>query len=586
MGDEFIPIAFFRCASKVDAHMNFDAKAQQPIREYLKDPANSLNQRNLGALYWSIIQETLGKIIRENKGGPEEFLKKESDFVNFGLVPEVLEDAEQISRQIREGGAAYPHIKIDCAADWLTTTYERIRENDRRELLENDIRLADRQKHRCEKEIAQLQQSRRETFMDELASTADASTADLIDSLEAIDELAMGIMRSRRSIAKGQFFSVQERRDLVARENKLRDMTGRYDALMTRIKVDEKKKELKSIAEQLTEQFTKFLETEDSVAKMEKEIQEIQQKQQNISLIEVEARLNTEIEYIRDLVLLCARRLKGTSIAILRPKEPFFTFKELQNCLDNIMQFDPKIFRNDRANFFGKPSLLLIPGNGNALYDWKNNRFLVPLTPPGGNFMASIATAIIEYRLDVDEDKIIVTSYSKLPHLKKVRSILQIKGSLIKDYLTWMTSEARGYKLLPKETRQWFEHEIAPSKNDIYCPPELQQFNLTQEQFKQLFAEVEQRVGSQIDKADKSDLWRASILNYQQGKFERAWECIKAFIDKDSKHWFGLFNMGMIAMKVTRKTEAAKAFNDFCGINPQSWWTNIVRDHLRRMTMS
>jgi hypothetical protein len=565
--------------------MPLPGKYQQTISDYLRDSANPTAIRNLGSLYWTVMLDTVGQQIRDT-GDFQQFLREQASFINFGVIEDVIEDAETVCEQIQSAGVGYPHLKIELVTDWLDASLARIKENDRRQLLTRDIQIAENQKKRCDKEIISLQQSRRALFMDEMASSADDATADLIDRLVTIDDMAMSVMKTRRSIAKGTFFSVQERRDLVARETKLRDETARSDGLLSRVNSEEKRAEIRSIAHQLQELFAKLLESEDHIVRMEKEIDNIQQKQQKISLVEVESRMLREIEYVRDLVMLCARRLKMSSCSVVRPKEPCFTLKELHQCLDHILQFDPKIFRNDRVNFFGKPSLLLIPGNGNALYDWKNNRFLVPLMPPAGGFMGSIATAIIEYRLDVDEEKNLVNSYSKLPHLKKVRSIIQIKNTLIKDYLTWMTGEARGYKLLPRETRMWFEHEIAPSKNEIYCPPDLQQFMLSADEFKTALQNIESRLAPKLEESPKEDLWRAAILNYQQGKFERAFECIKTFVGKDEKDAFGQYNLGVVAMKVSRKQEAAKAFNDFAALQPQSWWTNVVRDHLRRLAMA
>jgi len=255
----------------------------------------------------------------------------------------------------------------------------------------------------------------------------------------------------------------------------------------------------------------------------------------------------------------------------------------LNECLDRIIEFDPLLFKNDRVAIFGKPGVLIVPGNGNSLYDWKNNRLLVPLVPPGGNFMASIATGMIEYRLDVDEDKRMLNSYNQIPAHKKIRSMFQLRNNLMKDYVIWMTSEYKGYRILEKEKKDWFEHEIAPPKMDIFTPFEYQQFNITSSEFKKLMDSLDIKLSGDLSKCKNDELWSGSIVFYQQGKFQRAMEMLNALIQKDPENLMAYYNCGHIAMKCMNKSQAINSFTEYCNRNPQSWWTRVAREHLRRL---
>jgi tetratricopeptide (TPR) repeat protein len=224
-----------------------------------------------------------------------------------------------------------------------------------------------------------------------------------------------------------------------------------------------------------------------------------------------------------------------------------------------------------------------VPGNGHGLYDWKNNRFVIPLTPATGNFMTSVAAAIIEYRLDVDDDKKLLTSYQKLPAYKTVRSMMALRSSLTKDYIKWMTSEYQGFKVLDKDARNWFEHEIAPSRNDIYCPPEYQPFELSSDQFQALLKTIESKLTADNSPQSGEDLWAASILNYQQGEFKKSLHYINDLLSLNPNHIFSYYNQGIIAMKIPQKQMAIKGFNEFIKRKPQSWWASVARDHARRL---
>jgi tetratricopeptide (TPR) repeat protein len=246
------------------------------------------------------------------------------------------------------------------------------------------------------------------------------------------------------------------------------------------------------------------------------------------------------------------------------------------------MEFDPKVFQNERTVHFGKPGVLLVPGNGNALYDWKHNQIVVPLVPYQKNFMASIASGIIEYRFDTDEDKKLLHSFNLLPENKNIKSVVQLKTKLIKEYTIWMTSEYTGFRVLSTLSKKWFEREIAPDRTAIFTPFHYQPFELPAAEFQKL---VEKARGEAQDRksAPPDALWTASILEYQVGNFEKAYECCSELTKRDPERVFAWYNLGHIAAKVMRKSEAIEAFNQFIRRRSQSWWTAVAYDQVRQL---
>ena len=146
---------------------------------------------------------------------------------------------------------------------------------------------------------------------------------------------------------------------------------------------------------QLETAINKLAEIEQTIERLKSEVLEINKMQEELSPSELEYKVEHELEYFRDLVKLSTRRLHLESNPLVRPDDKFFTFEILKDCLDRVVEFDPLIFKNDRVAIFDRPEILLVPGSGNSLYDWKNNRIMVPIVPPGGNFLASIAAGII-----------------------------------------------------------------------------------------------------------------------------------------------------------------------------------------------
>jgi tetratricopeptide (TPR) repeat protein len=562
--------------------MKFDTAATQTIRAYLDDPTDSRALYGLGSLYWNLLISTIGQIIHD-EGDIHEFLRTEKDFINAGIVETILEDADDIRSQIASGTVAYRYLKVRTVTDWLKDTFHKITAGDKKELLERDIKNLKIEQKKIDKEIASLQQARKELLQKTLGDADDKNVISQINGLVNTDYLTFQNLQTKKEIAKGTFFSVENRREFVAQTNLLQKENEKKDVLFSKVKSSEDKAALRKYNSRINELFDKSITCADTVVKKENEIDTIERDQSVLSPLEVENRVRAELEYLRDMMKLSAKRLHMESCPILRPRQKFFIIKELTACMDRILEFDPRVFYNERVPIFGKPSILLAPGNGYGLYDWKNNRLIIPVSPPTGDFMASIATAIIEYRLDVDDDKNLLTSYQKLPQYKAIRSMVALRANLTRDYIKWMTSEYQGFKVLEKEVRNWFEHEIAPSKIDIYCPPEYQQFELSTEQFQKLLKKIESKLEKESASPSHNDLWAASILNYQQGNFKKSLQYINDLISVDPNHIFSYYNLGIIAMKIPQKQMAIKGFNEFIARRPQSWWAAIARDHARRL---
>jgi hypothetical protein len=567
--------------------MRWSDEAQETISRYLEDPANPSAQRDLGSMYWRVLAAGLGEQIRTNADW-EGYINENKEFIDFGFVPEIRESLGE--------GAVAPAGTKDCAlqvqymSDWLKMVIERMRGNFREETLRGDIRTTEIQAKRLTGDLAGMQESRRDMLLQQLSSAEggrlDDTTRAQISELTKTDEMTLNMMRARREVSRGAKLSIADRQKMVHKEMEFQKVQARGEALLSRVQGEAFKSELRNTVRQINEIFTQRVAQEEKIARLEAEIASIHEQRETMPAGEQENRITAEIEYVRDLIRLSAKRLRVQSCSILRPEELYFGLAQVRECLDVIFEFDPKILRNDRVSFMGKPSVLIIPGNGSALYDWKNNCFVVPLAPPGGKFMESIVAAIIEYRLDVDEEKNLLHAYCKLPHLKAVRSVIQIKANFAKDYTMWLMSESKGYKVMNKDTRAWFEHMIAPSKNEIYCPPQYQEFAMSQAEFKKLVTETEERLSNiSLTEAPPSDLWAASIFSYQLAKYERSLECIKAYVQMSPQVPFGHYNLAQISLKAGNKSDAAVGFAEFAKQNPRSWWASVAQDYLRKLVV-
>ncbi len=561
-----------------------DLELLNAIKDKSADPAKL---RDAGTLYWNAIEQGVGDCLRK-KSDIAAFCDKDRDFIDFGISAHVLDRPVEIRKKITDNVPKESFLSVLYFSDWIKQLYAKIIQGDKKELLEKEISFTNIQISRLEKEILELQQQRKDALLAEQAkTTATRQTIDQksgIDILEQYDTLLRQNLKFKKAVSKGTFFSVTDKRKHCERENTLSALKAKAESFLESYQPKDRAT-VKGFSTQIADDFGKITDFDDNVAKMQAEIGELIKKKESISAIETDARIRQEIDYIHDLVKLAAKRLHTENCPIIRPDESFFTASILHDCLNRIMEFDPQVFHNDRVAIFGKPSVLLIPGNGNTLYDWKNNLIIVPILPFGGNFMASIATGLIEYRIDTDEDKRLTSSYNQLPQYVNVRSIFQLRANLTKDYITWMVSEFKGYKNLAKEVRKWFEHEIAPSKNDIYIPPQYHSFVMAADEFSKNLDSCETRLSSGLATAAENDLWVGSILHYMRGNFDRSIELLKTLIVKNPKHEKAFYNLGYICMKLMYKQDALHAFTEYTKLNPQSWYSGVVMDFTRKLSV-
>lgn len=533
--------------------------------------------------FWEMIIDSIIEIIRAEKD-LDAFLKEEQILINFGITPELCPDPQSMVQSITGYPAEKMPIQIRTLTDMISNLVCKILKGDKEELLNKKITLSQIGMRKAEQEIISLQQQRKSLLQSLLEKVPSAQQhLKFLNVLDEIDTMHLESLRFKRTISNGAFLTVEQKRVHVDREKRLQKENQWYNSLLSLIKDRDCITDIKKATDQIAQLCNTQLDYEFSIEKANEELEKIKKQHQEISPLEIINKVQKELERIRDLVRLAARRLHCDSVPLLNSSSKFFTFEQISECFGRILEFDPKIFQNDRVTIFGTPHVLLVPGSGNALYDWENNCLIVPLTVPGGNSMASIANGVIEYRLDVDESRILLTSYNQLPDNKGIRSSTVLKTQLIKDYITWMTSEYKGFRVLKKDAKQWFEHEIAPVKNEIYTPPSYQIFSLSKEEYHEMLADAEEKLKNGLESCSDQDLWVSSILYYQKGEMQKALEMLQMIVSRKKPFPMVFYNIGQIASKLNLRQVAREGFTEYIKSNPQSWWAKNSQERLSKI---
>ncbi len=563
--------------------MKYTEKFSDLLSKAQQNSEGVVTVENIYSPFWEMIIGAVCEIIR-NGGDLDGFLKQERLLIDLGITPELCPDPQNSASAITGCQSEDIPVQILTVSGWISSLVCKILKGDKEELLLKKIEMSKIGIRKTEQEIKTQQQEKKDLLQSLLErSSSGGQQIKFLDLLDEIDSMTLESMRVKKTISNGAFLTVDQKRSHVEREKRLQKEMQWYNSLLGSIKERESILEVKKTSDRIVANFSMLLEYEQTIEKSNEEIQKIKKQHQEISPLEIQSKVQKELEKIRDLVRLSARRCHCECNPLISENGKYLTFQTICECFNRILEFDPKIFHNDRVAIFGKPQVLLVPGSGNALYDWENNFLIVPLNVQGSNAMTSIAAGIIEYRLDVDESRYLLTTYNQLAENKNIRSSTALKGQLIKDYITWMTSEYKGYRILKKEIKQWFEHEIAPSKNEIYTPASYQIFNLNKEEYQKQLLELENKIKENIEGCTDQELWISSILFYQRGDLSEALRFLQLITERNQASPMVYYNIGQIAAKLNMRQLAQNGFTEYIKRNPQSWWAKNAQERMGRL---
>jgi hypothetical protein len=540
--------------------------------------------------FWSMLIENICNEIHSS-GTIDTILKQCTCFLNYGICKEIFTDTNEITATIEDTQIKNSPLPIVTFSHWINDQANKIRQLDKKDALVKELRTNQILLSKYNRELQGIR-NQRNARIQELAEHSQSPNIKndlqkITNDLSTIDTLQTDCLRIRKALSKGTFYTVEQKRENAARENQLTKALDQVKSFIDCYPSGDLVTEIRHAISSTADQIQKMIDLELVIEKNQADIETVQKALAEFSLIEFENKVREDLEHIRDMTRLSSKRMHLDNCPVLTDNKKFFTYSKIIECLNRILEFDPLLFKNDRVTIVGKPQILIVPGSGNAVYDWKNNLILIPLQYTTENPMISISSGMIEYRLDTDEEKQMLNSYNELPEYKTIRSTIQLKSQLTKDYTTWMTQEYLGYRVLPKSVKEWFEHDIGPNKNEIFVPHAYQTYNFSSTDFNKLLKSTDEKICiCTIDNASSDDLWVGSILWYHQGNVQRSYDLLHALCSRNVDIPMAYYNYALVASKVFQKANAIKAYTEFMNRVPQCWWTRVAGDHLRALQSS
>ncbi|MEW6041867.1 MAG: hypothetical protein AB1633_10125, partial [Elusimicrobiota bacterium] len=477
-------------------------KLESAVKSFIDNPSDSRVKQQLNTCFWDMI---FSIVHGELEKGHEEVLEFDNSryLFDYGFVAsELLENGEKDFKEIFESEKPVADENIICFSQWVALQYKRIINFNKREQYKQDILIMQQEASRKRKDIEKLC-NERETFFSETIQNLlnEKHTFSLqvfnqymsrFEKIKILDSLYWEISVIQNSIREGKFLDVNKKREFVSKKKEYDRNFSAFDNFITELRNQADIQHMRELCESVNILIDEIIASESKEQKLKKELESLNNEWLTLSPMEIKSRVDEMLDYFKGLMILSSKRVRATPFSVLTGKFRPTMKWQIKELLNRIEEYDPKVFRNERVSYMGPPKIVVIPGYGNGIYDWKNNAMLIP-SIPYSKLEDSLYMAIVEYKLDMDEDKLLLTSYNKIEDYKGIRSFFALKERFAKDYAIYMAFETRGYKVLEKSVRDWFLHEIAPSRNEIKLPMKYDFSVSTREVFDKMKLELKQR---------------------------------------------------------------------------------------------
>jgi hypothetical protein len=438
------------------------------LEAFRKDPGNRDNLAKLNSLYWDLIIARVLKKLPSVKDNQLQFDDKDLEIINFGLLDsKFLPENTNVINQISEdksfdAGEEFP-IQFIYLSNLLQDVFKDAFGYNKLLILEEERKQNYNLVAVCQDRIKALVKGR----ADLAASFPGGQGAAQL--VQKYDMLIRGMAVLDRKMKAGRSISNEERAKIGQAKNVKTQLNTQIGNFLTALKgrvSDDQISQFRNLGEELEKKALDDLALQEQAAKGDEAVKLHNDWMKSITIKQRETTYKNEMIRIKKFVQMMAKKAQIDPTAVLVNVRDIATRKRVKSAIDLFLRddVDPEIFdpKLTRIKQLGVPKLMLVPGSGNAVYDWEKHLFMVPLIPPR-TLEESIANTFVEFHWDMDEDKSMRESYGQLKIYSKL-SITKLKTQLCKDYIIWATQESKGWKKLDKEVRPWFQVKIGKQK--------------------------------------------------------------------------------------------------------------------------
>jgi tetratricopeptide (TPR) repeat protein len=531
--------------------------------------------------YWDYVPQMIATALHA-KNDINVYLKQYRGLVDFGIAPQQLSN---IKGEFPVISSDINGVAIEFISDWIKTSIEGItRKTERDTLLKSKFRVGD-EIDDVDAHIRKIQGERRaliKHLIDFSEETAKAHRS-VVTALPLVDKIRYDTILKNDAVSRGRYLTVDERRAFVTERKWLAQQDRRIEAMLSLIDDRDERTSLDNLFSSVQQLINEKVILDSKVNRMGGELISLDKEISLIPVSKIVGRIAEKVIRLKTLVSSEVERGGGETGLFRAANEDVLNIMELYEAFRRIAEFDRDMFLNTQAVRFGRPTILLVPGKGDGIYDYRDNLFIIPMIP-NFNIGESISSAVIGYRLHNDLEKKLLRSYGGLRVNHDISAGYLMKCKLAKSYSKWTTVEYEGFRVLDKSERKWFNSHCAPQVGDFYYPMELTKGGMAGDKYAFFVKNI--RMELAMEGATAETYWYASIINCQQGRYEKAVGQLKRVLDMTSSYIYASLNLGLLYLKLENEDLAKGALAHFVELNPQSWWARVAQEYIKEIEFS
>ncbi|MGM0443061.1 MAG: tetratricopeptide repeat protein [Fibrobacterota bacterium] len=529
--------------------------------------------------YWDFISNLIDSAISKDKGNIRGFISKYRVLIDFAIAPQQIKSVTS-SPYLDPGTLkSMKGLRFFYVSDWISEIIDILTMVDeKKEVLEKLKHL-----NQALSEIDQKIRDRQQERYNFLVRVIDTDTEDsqhyrrVIMALPRIDDVRYTAIYKNDKAANGVYFNVDNKKIFAGERIWVLKQDRRIEEMMRRIEDRRDRLTARKHFEIISALLIDKLRIERAVDRLRKKLMDISLEVDSISSEMLSATVQGNI---RRLMGLFEREveLSGGSVGFFYNfDENFVSLKKIYAIYRQILEFIQHAFDNKYVIKMGAPRILVIPGNGNGFYDFRENYFVLPLSPVS-DIETSIAYSISSYMRHYDYSNTLINDFNALfsneAKLKSHKAVERFNSYLVK----WLFSEYKGFRVFDKDVRRFFQKYFAPPKDAVFVPlPLLKGVQSPQDEN---FFIKNIKVDVNLGDPSMENLWYISILEYRRGRLKKSRNYLKKLVKNTSDYIFAYYNLAVISLQLNEKSAARRNFETFLSFNHQCWWTIQGRKYL------
>jgi len=528
----------------------------------------------LHSAYWQVLINTIPAFITEKSKERFSLPENFTGWVNFGMVsPDICPDCVELTALNdvipEENQHIYDEYKVVYFDTWLQLMHTRNINYDQKIRLARRLQKAQDDLDGYPDRLASAFQQRKD-FLQEYPLVKE-----VVKVSEEIDSRLPEYNAIKEKIELSQRISTEERIKYVKLTEELshlREMRAReQQAISDKVPQNEMMRVDREI--ETTILLKGLLEKE--LHNAQGAVAEDVEWRKSLTIPTCREMLKEELRRTRTLIELAARRSHIKPLSLLIEKDPVPSPKMIVDAIEDILEVDPTLLAKGSRRREKFPTLLVVPIYGDGIYDFEKNVLLIPTRSPKGLTQA-VATALIEYHLESESGNKFKESYLKLRQNEGIHSSIKLRERMLRDYISWVTLEAKGYQVLDQKTKQWFIENVAPTMFALKHQRRLGAFTIPEGN--ELIKHYELKTPDSVKQYEEE--LQVGLAYWKIGQYQQANQAFINAFNLEPQSQDACYNAALSCFKIGIKQKAIEYWRAYLRLDKMSFWTVRVQKFL------